>query len=918
MRKQPSFLESASLDVAALRLTDDEVDLMVGQSIGPYKVLREIGRGGMGEVYLALDTKLKREVAIKVLPRAFAHDSEREGRFRREAQLLASLNHPNIGAIYGFEESRGVHYLVLELVAGETLAERLAAGRLSVEEALRICGQIAEALEGAHEKGIAHRDLKPANIKVSPEGKVKVLDFGLAKAFASDGAGIDLSRGPRDSAGTTVEGQILGTPAYMSPEQVRGKPIDRRTDIWSFGCVLYETLTRRQAFAGETVSDTIAKVLEHPPNWKALPETTPANMRVLLRRCLEKDPHRRLHDIADARIEIGDAFTPPTDGVQAGSERSTVIPWSLVCLVLGATLLVLGIALWRPSRAPETAARLLRSTIPLPPAQQLSTRSQPDLAISPDGSRLVYAAVEGETSRLYLRAIDEFQATPLAGTEDAYMPFLSADGLWVGFFAGGKLKKVPLSGGLPTAVCEVPDVALGASWGPDDTIIFAPRRATGLLRVPASGGTPQALTTLEAKKGEASHRWPEVLPGGKAVIFTLGTDLGNFDDAQIAVQSLETGERRILVEGGMFARYAASGPSTTTGHLIYARAGGLLAVPFDLARLQVTGTPVPVLEGVATASYMGSAQFGLSHTGLLVYAPGGALHEKNSLVWVDRQGKAQPLPAPPHPYAFPRLFPDARRIVVELREAFHNIWIYDLGRGTLSRLTFEGGGHAPHLTPDGRRVIFGSDRAGQFGLFWKPADASGPEERLTTSSQIQYCPSLTPDGKLLVFDDGEDIWMLRMEGDRKPQPFLQTRSQEGWARLSPDGRWLVYRSNETGQYEVYVQPFPGPGEKSQISTEGGHEPIWARSGREIFYRHGDRMMAVEISTQPRFTAGKPHVLFEGAYAYGVSLVANYDVTSDGQRFIMVKSSEKLAPVTQINLVLNWFEELKRRAPTREK
>lgn len=860
----PDFLESLALKVMAQPFTEDEAGFALGQRIGSYEILREIGRGGMGEVYGALDRELNREVAIKALPRAFAQDPERMACFRREARMLAALNHPNIAVIHGLEESDGVSYLVLELVPGQTLAERLAASRLTVEDALRVCGQIAEALEAAHEKGIIHRDLKPANIKVTPEGKVKVLDFGLAKAFDAEQAGIDLSHSPTDSAGTTVEGQILGTPAYMSPEQVRGKPIDRRTDIWSFGCVLYETLTRRQAFAGQTVSDTLAKVLEHPPNWNGLPETTPASIRLLLRRCLEKDPHRRLHDIADARIEIGDALALPADVVHARTGRRKASLWSLMSLVLAATLLVLGIALWR-FPAPETVPRRLRSTIPLPNGQQLATRYHPDLAISPDGSRLLYAAVEGETSRLYVRAIDEFQATPLTGTEGAWAPFFSADGLWVGFFAGNKLKKVPLSGGLPTAVCEVPDTsAWGASWGADDTIVFAAGRHTGLLRVSADGGTPKALTNLEAEKSEASHRWPEVLPGGQAVLFTVAKDIGNFDDAQIAVQLLQSGERRILVEGGTFARYAPSGPSSTTGHLIYARAGGLLAVSFDLARLQVTGTPFPVLEGVMTGSYQGSAQFAFSHSGLLVYVPGGALRQQHSLVWVDRQGRAETLPLPPRDYGSPRLFPDGRRIVVELMEAFHDTWVYDLERGTLTRLTFEAGNHQPHLTPDGQRVIFGSDRAGQWGLFWKLTDGSSPEERLTSSSQTPCCASLTPDGKALVFDVGEDIWVLPMAGDRKPRPFLQTRFHEGWPRLSPDGRWLVYRSNETGQYEIYVRPFPGPGEKWQLSIEGGYEPIWARSGREIFYRQGDKMLVVNISTQPKFIAGKPRVLFEGA------------------------------------------------------
>ncbi len=931
--------------------------LSAGSKLGPYEILSQLGAGGMGEVYRARDTKLGREVAVKVLPSAFSGDPERLARFEREAQLLASLNHPNIAAIYGLEESGGVHALVMELVEGPTLAERLAGtqplarsreagppsplGRgaggegagsspLPLGEALPIARQIAEALEAAHEKGIVHRDLKPANVKVTPEGKVKVLDFGLAKAFAGDSSATDLSQSPTVTSGSTREGVVLGTAAYMSPEQARGKPLDKRTDIWSFGCVLYEALTSRQAFSGETVSDTIAAVLSRNPDWQALPAATPTKILDLLRRCLQKDATRRLHDIADARIEIEETLSGtvevgavhdlPRSDREAPLQKNWVraLPWGLAAI---STLALVALTVGNVLRAPRPPTRpVARFVVPLPPTERLALGLFTAIALAPDGSRLVYVANHAGTTQLYVRAIDRFEVTPIAGTEAASSPFFSPDGQSVGFFAEGKLKKVSLSGGAPLTLCSAP-VNRGASWRPDDTIIFAPSITSGLFRVSAAGGTPKPLTVPDRKKGELSHRWPEILPGGKAVLFTIWTGT-TFDDARIGVLSLETGERRVLVEGGTYARYVPS------GHLVYARTGGLLAVPFDLKRLEVTGPPASILEGVSMNPTFGAAEFSSSTDGSLAYVSGGSTVGERTLLWVDRKGAAQPLPAPPRGYRAPRLSPDGQRLAVGIEGTNSGVWLYELARGTLTRLTASGPIPFPIWTPDGKHVTFVSALGGALNLYWMPADGSGAAERLTTSEDAQWESSWSPNGQVLAFSEsdpttGLDIWVLSLEGDpstplgagRKPQPFLQTPSNEGGGMFSPDGRWLAYVSDESGRNEIYVRPFPGPGGKLQISTEGGTEPMWPRNGRELFYRNGDKMMAAAVETRPAFAAAKPKLLFEGHYETGVfAFQPNYDVASDGQRLLMLKASEQESAATQINVVENWSEELRRLAP----
>jgi Tol biopolymer transport system component len=911
-----SVLEKPAIEVAAKALGGDGGPSLPGRQIGGYQVLSLLGAGGMGEVYEARDVKLGRKVAIKILPGSFANDAERLARFEREARMLAALNHPNIATIYRLEQSGGVNYLVMELVPGQTLAERIGKGALPIAETLKIAGQIAEALEAAHEKGVIHRDLKPANVKVTPEGRVKVLDFGLAKAFIGDGSQ-DLSQAPTLSE----EGRILGTPAYMSPEQARGLPVDKRTDIWAFGCVLYEMLTGHKPFAGPTLSDILAAILKHEPDWNALPEQTPPKIRDLLRRCLQKDAQRRLRDIGDARPEIEESLAAPAEPAASRALPKALLPRALVgglaCLFIGAVLaaIVLWILKPRQSPGPQSLARMFVT----PPGEHLlgGEAGTPIAALSPDGARLVSVVREGSTVQLYLRRLDQLQFAAIAGTEGAVDPFFSPDGEWIGFYSvpEKKLEKVSVAGGAPQIVCETGQID-GASWGPHDIIVFSSglRGNFGLYQIPAAGGTPRSLTTIDSTQGETGHGWPEFLPDGKSLLFSILHSGHANDDGEIVAQSLETDARKVLVRGGIQPHYAPS------GHLIYARAGTLMAVPFDRSRLELTGTPVAVLEGLGSGDAL--SQFTFSKTGWLVYKPSGDTDSQlRRLVWVDHKGVSEQLAAPPRRYEFPRLSPESRRVAVQVVGDKTDIWIYDLARDTLTRLTSEGNNTWPIWTPDGNRVTFTSNRGGPDNLFWKLADGSGSDERLSTSEHVQIPRSWMPDGQDLVFEDvdpttNDDLWVLPLHGNRQAWPFLRTPFPEGWARLSPDGHWLAYVSKELARTEVYVQPFPKGGAKYQISTSGATEPVWSHDGRELFFRSGDKMMAVDISTQPAFSAGKPAVLFESADYDRISTTPDYDVSLDGQRFLMIQAAGQQSAPPYV-VVLNWFEELKRLAPTNE-
>jgi eukaryotic-like serine/threonine-protein kinase len=922
--------------------------LASGNRVGSYEILAAIGAGGMGEVYRARDAKLGRDVALKILPEAFARDAEHMARFQREAKVLASLNHPNIATIHGLEDSGPTHALVMELVEGPTLADRIRSGPIPIGEALRIAKQITDALEYAHERGIVHRDLKPANVKVTSDDTVKILDFGLAKAVGGevsapshalrvtgllrrmenllegDTASADIANSPTFSEITTRPGILLGTAAYMSPEQAKGKAVDRRADIWAFGCVLYEMVTGEMAFRGESVTDTLAAVIKEEPDWSQLRAATPIRVRVLLQRCLQKDPKQRLRDIGDARIALDEVLIGAPD---EGTQQTTVPRWrqtGLLVLTALAAAAIAALVLWHLTPSPSRP--VTRAVIALQAGLQLAGLDQPALALSPDGSQLAYVAAPaaGGQQQIYLRAMDSSNARPMKGTEGAVAPFFSPDGRWMGFFAGGKLKKISVRGGVAQILTDVVNPS-GATWGSEHTIVVAPYSSV-LQQVSDEGGAPQPLTRFEA--GETTHTWPEFLPGSKAVLFTALSA----GPPAIAIQPIGAGERRNLIQGqgeGM-ARYAPS------GHLIYAQAGNLVAVPFDIKRLEVTGDAVPIVQGVLQSPDSGAAQYSVSATGSLVYVPGNpqSATPLSRLVWVSRDGREQPLDAPARSYNQPRLSPDGGRVAVDVVENLEQmqVWLYDLARGTLAPFTFEGVNRHAVWMPDGRRIAFMSNREGPTQIFWQSADGGGVPERLTnipatTTADILPIPySWSPDGELLAFakvapTKGAEFWVLNVR-DHKAERFLQTRTAgDGAPQFSPDGRWLAYASGESGRLEIYVQPYPGPGGKWQISTDGGNEPQWNHNGRELFYRNGEKMMAVDVSTHAGFAVGRPRLLFEGRYVATVGGYsrANYDVSADGQRFLMLKPVEQgqTAPA-QISLVLNWFEELKRKVPVGEK
>jgi serine/threonine-protein kinase len=892
---------------------------MIGTKLAHYEITSHLGTGGMGEVYQATDSKLGRSVAIKLLPEAFTHDTDRAARFEREARVLASLNHPAIAAIHGIEEAGGRKFLVMELVPGETLAEKVKHGPIPLKEALAIAMQITEALEAAHEKGIVHRDLKPANIKLTADGRVKVLDFGLAKAFAGETANVSLSNSPTISMAETQRGIILGTAAYMSPEQAKGREVDRRTDIFAFGAVLYEMLTGRPAFGGEDVSDILGAILKVDPDWALLPANVPPRIRELLKLCLQKDARKRRQTATDVRIDIEQAAAEPATTSDPVLQKRSVGQWAMgiVAAVLAVALVI---ALWAPWHT-EPLKPLVRLEVDLGADVALPVDTgENSVLLTPDGTRLVYiASVAGAASRLYTRRLDQARATELPGTQGAQGIFLSPDGQWIGFAIATKYNKISVDGG---AVVPLADVGIpgGAAWGEDGRILFAGILNNGMRLLPSSGGQAAKLTDLG--NGEIAHGQPQFLPGGKFALFASYPQGINVDSVTLEAISLSDGKRKVVARGGASPRYLPS------GHLVYVNKSTLFAIPFNPDKLETSGNAVPILDDVKfNLNIGGQADLSFSRNGTLIYRKAGAdaSSGQSILQWIDPAGKRSPLMSKAGVYATPRFSPDTKRLAIAASEGGStDVWVYDTQREATTKLTFgDGLSGSPVWTPDGRFVIFAKTGA---GIFWTPADGSGQPHPLVEGKAILIPWSMSPDGKRLAFfeigkaDGGIYTVAVSQDGGTlkaaKPERFFESKFIDLLPEFSPDGRWIAYQSTGSGKPEIWVRSFPAPesgqGGKWLVSTNGGTLVRWSRNSSELLYQEGDRIMAVSYTVNGGsfVVENKPHIRVE---KLGGTI---WDVAPDGRIAVLtpVESAQATAADHTVVFLQNFFDELRRRVP----
>jgi Tol biopolymer transport system component len=898
--------------------------LAPGDRLGPYEITAKLGEGGMGEVYQARETRLNRDVAIKVLPPLFAEDPERLARFEREAQLLAQLHHPNIASIFGLEESSGIRALVMELVEGDDLSALIARGRLPLAEALPIARQIAEALEAAHEQGIVHRDLKPANIKVRPDGTVKVLDFGLAKAMETTGlSAADPANSPTLTARATQLGVILGTAAYMSPEQARGKPVDKRADIWAFGCVLFEMLAGRGAFAGETVSDTLAAVLKSEPDWTALPEATPASLRNLLRRCLDRDPKQRLRDIGEARVAVSrieagaldpaielkwagesgsQSAAPANERVSRGlSER---LAW-LLCCVFAVGGLALAIW-WRTSK----------------PAEQTMYFSAPfafaarDIAVAPNGHTVAVVGYRESARKnvIWLYEVGSPESRSLADTEGASFPFWSPDGRFLAFFADGKLKKMEVAGGPVQTLCDAPS-GRGGTWNRDGVIVFAPSGLllSGLYRISASGGTPTRISTPDASRGENTHRWPMFLPDGRHYLYLAANVTGGSDPDGIFMGLLDSNEKRFVVKTSTNAAYAAP------GYLLFYRDRTLFGQRFDLNTFELTGEPMAILTEIQYLPRIARTVFAVSDNGLL-FAQKSSEASLSRLTWFDRKGNEVGVVGTPDLYSNVVLARNGESVAVDKTDQGSqntDVWTYDLQRDRMKRLTFDPAIDAmPVWSPDGARLLFSSSRQHVFDLYMKNSDGAQEEQLIVHSGTDDFPNDWSRDGRYVLYMQGRDVWWdlwYVSVPELKSSLFLKTPATIRNGQFSPDGKWVAYASNETGKWEIYVTSFPQARGKWQVSIGGGEQPRWAGDGGEIFFLSPEgKIMAAPVKTGASFDAGAPVALFQ---ANAREIIANseqamYDVDRSGQRFL-INTQVKKGETQPLSVVLNWDAGLKR-------
>ena len=868
----------------------------------------------MGEVYRARDTRLNRTVAVKVLAATLAGDAQFRERFDREARTISQLEHPHICAVYDVGEQDGVAYLVMQYLEGETLASKLTrvsaarSGGLPLRETLSVASEIASALDGAHRAGVVHRDLKPGNVMLTGTG-AKLLDFGLAKSQTAGVGAPGLSMLPTTPPTLTAQGTLLGTLQYMAPEQLEGGAVDARTDIFAFGSVLYEMCTGRKAFEGKSTAGLIAAILEHDvPAPSSAQPAVPAALDRVIRTCLAKSPDDRWQSARDLLRElqwIGEG----RETAAPRQERNVRLAWGIAAVAVIAAFAAGAAALWlRGPATPAAVPPIARVEIASPDGVRFANNPLPILALSPQGNVLVYVGERSGVAQLFVRQLDSFETRPIPGTENAFAPFFSPDGQWVGFNADGKLKKVSLAGGQPVTLADAG--FFGGTWGPDDTIIFAPNDV-GLARISSDGSGAQSLTTLDTAKKEGGHLWPSFLPDGKSILLTVGTIGTTLERATIDVLSLESGRRTTLIQGGVYGRYVPS------GHIVYGTSATLMAVPFDLATLRVTGQPVPVIDGVVRTT-LGALQYSVSHTGALAYVPGGVSTPRRTLEWVDRRGTWTEFPLPRRRFVGPRLSPDGKTIAFGVEGATHDVWMSAVERDTLTRVTFDADSYWPVWTPDGRRLVFQSNRDGPWSMYSAPVDRSAPPERLLRSDLTQIAWSVSPDGQDLAYVEShpktaEDIWIYSFS-QRSARPFAVSAASEFAPAIAPNGRWLAYHSSETGRDEVYVQQFPSGGLKQQISTDGGRHPRWRSDGRELFFVSGNRFMRMDVDGTASFTHGQPQPLFT---VKGFVLpTAPYDVSNDGQRFVFSVEATFDPGPAHVKLVQNWFDDLTRRVPAR--
>jgi eukaryotic-like serine/threonine-protein kinase len=887
------------------------MSLASGTKLGPYEIQSPLGAGGMGEVYRARDTRLDRTVAIKVLPQGLADTPEVRQRFEREARAVSSLNHPHICALYDVGNQDGVEYLVMEYIEGETLAKRLESGPLATAELLRYAIEVADALDRAHRQGVIHRDLKPGNIMLTKSG-AKLLDFGLAKASVPPLAG-DFSSSPTvsrplvgrvQSDALTAQGTIVGTYQYMSPEQLEGGEADARSDIFSFGSVLYEMATAKKAFAAKSTASLIAAILkEQPRPISELQPMAPPALERVVKTCLEKDPDERWQNAGDLKRELGWIASA---GSQAGIPAPVVAKRKVLdraiwiaagaLLALAAAYLLWRGGVWQASPAP------VHLSVALPAGKVLPNDSTYPLAISPDGSMIVYSARgDDRKTQLYMRKLGSFESTPISGTEGAHCPFFSPRGDLLGFVSEDyKLWKISLRGGSPV---ELADHAgpIGGSWSDDDTIYYIKSFASGMYAVSAAGGQPKQLTQTESTPEDRGHLWPNALPEKNGVIFTVWTGR-SFNEARIEVLSLSSGKRKVLIEGGTNARYIPG------GYLVFARNGTLFVVGFDPKHLEVKGTPVPVMEGIMTGASNGDATFAASNNGTLVFQPGSFAAFQRNLVWLDRTGKSTNVTEGVKPYSSPFISPDGKRIALTLQGSSFDVWVYDLERDAFTKASFGGDDYEPFWSPDGKMLAYTSTKSGSMQAYVKHGVVQGDETMVTNGTEFRNLFGWAPDGRELIVshdnkETGADIYAVAVEGDHKLRPLVVAPFDQSEASVSPDGKWLAYVSDESGQPEVFVQAMNDPNSRAQISSETGHVPRWARSGNELFFRAKDGLMSVKFPPGTALNPGKPVKLFEDKRTW-----SGYDVAADGRFVVAVEADDKGAG-SQLNVILHWFEEL---------